>query len=90
LQEAIKEMQGRGAKLLDRNGPERLANGLDRFTLEAQEGKEKVSMDYFVIRQEKGGATFAARLPAAQRDARKKELERLARSFVVTRRLDGK
>ena len=90
LQEAIKEMQGRGAKLLDRNGPERLAEGLDRFTLEAQEGKEKVSMDYFVIRQEKGGATLAARLPATQRDARKKELERLARSFVVTRRLDGK
>jgi hypothetical protein len=43
-------------------------------------------MDYFVIRQDKGGATFAARLPTRQREARMKELERLARSFTVTRR----
>jgi hypothetical protein len=90
LQEAIKELEGRGAKLLDRKDPVRLAGGVERFTLDAQEGKEKVSMDYFVIRQDKGGATLAARLTAAQSDARKKELERLARSFVVTRRLDGK
>jgi hypothetical protein len=90
LREAIKEMQDRGAKLTNRAGPERLADGVERFTLDADVGKEKVAMDYIVIRQDKGGATLAARLPAAQREARMKELERLARSFVVTRRLDGK
>ena len=90
LREGIKEMQERGAKLTNRTGPDRLADGVDRFTLDADIGKEKVTMDYMVIRQDKGGATFAARLPAAQRKARMKELEGLARSFVVTRRLDGK
>jgi len=90
LQEAIKELQGRGAKLTNRTGPDRLADGVDRFTLDADVSNEKVTMDYMVIRQEKGGATLAARLPAAQREARMKELERLARSFAITRRLDGK
>ena len=90
LREAIKELEERGAKLTNRTGPDRLADGVDRFTLDAELGKEKVTMDYLVIRQDKGGATLAARLPAAHREARMKELERLARSFAVTRRLDGK
>jgi hypothetical protein len=47
-------------------------------------------MDYFVIGQDKGGATLAARIPSAHREARMKELERLARSFTITRRLDAK
>ena len=90
LQEAIKAMKDRGAKLTNRTGPEKLADGVERFTVDADLGKDKVAMDYIVIRQDKGGATLAARLPAAQREDRMKELERLARSFVVTRRLDGK
>jgi hypothetical protein len=90
LQEAIKELKERGATLTNRTGPDRLADGVERFTLDANVGNEKVAMDYVVIRQDKGGATLAARLPAAQREARMKELERLARSFAVTRRLDGK
>ena len=90
LREAIKDLQDRGAKLQGRNGPAPLEDGVDRFTLDAELGKEKVAMDYLVVRREKGGATFAARLPAAAREARMKELERLARSFTVTRPLDGK
>src|SRR5439155_13092290 len=90
LREAIKEMKDRGAKLTNRTGPEKLADGVERFTLDADLGKDKVAMDYIIIRQDKGGATLAARLPAAQREERMKELERLARSFAVTRRLDGK
>jgi hypothetical protein len=88
--EAMKELQERGAKLTNRSDPERLADGVERFTLDAELSQEKVTMDYIVIRQDKGGATLAARLPAAQREARMKELERLARSFVVARALDGK
>jgi hypothetical protein len=63
---------------------------IERFTIDAELGKDKVAMDYLVVRRELGGATFAARLPAEAREARMKELERLARSFTVTRRLDGK
>jgi hypothetical protein len=90
LREAMKDLTDRGAKLTNRTGPERVADGIDRFVLDAELGKESVTMAYFVIQQEKGGATLAARLPPAERDARMKELERLVRSFVVTRRPDTK
>ena len=90
LHEALKELQERGGKVIDRKAPEQVAEGIDRFTLDAQVGKEKITMVYFVIRQEKGAATLAARIPDAYREARLKELDRLARSFKVTRRLDGK
>lgn len=90
VREAMKELQDRGARLTNRTGPERLADGIERFTLEAEQGKEQLTMDYMVIKQDKGGATLATRIPIVNREARMKELERLARSFVVTRRLDGK
>jgi hypothetical protein len=90
LREAMKDLADRGAKLTNRTGPDRLADGIDRFVLDAEFGKDAATMAYFVIRQEKGGATLAARLPLADREARMKELERLARSFAITRRLDGK
>ena len=90
LREALKELQERGAKVLDRSGPERMADGIDRFTIQAEFGKEKVVMAYFVIRQEKGAATLAARVPDRFRDVRLKELDGLVRSFTVVRRLDEK
>lgn len=90
LREALKELQDRGAKVLDRAGPERLADGIDRFTVDAQFGGEKVVMSYWVVRQEKGAATLAARVPDRHREARLKELDGLVRSFAVVRRLDGK
>jgi hypothetical protein len=88
--EAIKELTDRGARITNRTGPESLGEGVDRFTFDGELAREAVTMDYFVLRQERGGAIFAARIPARQREARMKELERLARSFTVTRRLSGK
>jgi hypothetical protein len=90
LREALKELQERGAKVLDRTPPERLADGVERFTIDAQFGTDKVVMVYFLVRQEKGAATLAARVPDRFRDVRLKELNGLVRSFAVVRRLDGK
>jgi hypothetical protein len=90
LREARKELEDRGAKLIDRTPPARIADGIERFSIEVELGKEKVTMAYFVIKQEKGAATLAARVPERFRDVRLKELDGLARSFEVTRRLDGK
>jgi hypothetical protein len=92
LQETIKALGERNGKLLGQTGPDKLAPGVERFTLEAEEGpdKEKVTLDHAVVRQEKGGATLVGRIPAGQREARMKELERVAKSFTVIRRLDGK
>lgn len=90
LREAMKDLTDRGAKLTNRTGPTHLGDGIDRFVLDAEVGKDAVTMDYFVVVQANGGATLAARIPLANREARMKELERLARSFTITRRLDGK
>lgn len=90
LREAKKELEDRGAKLVKSDEPVRLDNQVEYFVLYGEIGKEKVAMAYFVIRRDLGGATFAARIPDAAKDARMQELQRLARSFTVTRRLDEK
>jgi hypothetical protein len=58
---------------------------LEQFALEAQMGGQKFLMDYYVARQDKGGATLAARLPPADQANGRKEVERIARSLSVTR-----
>jgi hypothetical protein len=90
MREALTDLEARGARVTGRRGPDRVVEGVDTFTLEADFGKERATMTYFVVRQDRGGATLAARVPTADREARLKELERIARSFAVTRRLDGK
>jgi hypothetical protein len=92
LPETIKALGERNGKLLGQSGPDKLAPGVERFTLEAEEGpdKDRVTLDHAVVRQDKGGATLVCRIPAGQREARMKELERVAKSFTVIRRLDGK
>ena len=58
---------------------------LENFALEAEMGKQKFVMDYYVTRQNNGGATLAARLPLRDLTALRKEVEGIARSLVVTR-----
>jgi hypothetical protein len=58
---------------------------LEHFALEAEMNKQKIVMDYYVTRQNNGGATLAARLPPRDLAALQKEVERIARSVVVTR-----
>jgi hypothetical protein len=64
---------------------------LEHFSLEAEMGKQKFVMDYYVTRQNNGGATLAARLLPHDLAALQKEVERIARSVSVTReQVDGK
>jgi hypothetical protein len=58
---------------------------LDAFALEAELGGQKFLMDYYVLRQSVGGATLAARLVPADREAARREVDRLARSITRTR-----
>ena len=58
---------------------------LEHFVLETEMGKQKFVMDYYVTRQNNGGATLAARLLPRDLAALQKEVERIARSVVVTR-----
>jgi hypothetical protein len=61
---------------------------LEHFALEAEMGGQKFLMDYYVTRQGPGGVTLAARLPLQDLSALRKEVERIAASVVVTRRIE--
>jgi hypothetical protein len=67
--------------------PRRLQNSphlLDHFAIDAELARQRVALDYYVVRQAKGGATLAARLLPKDAAALRKEVERLARSVRIT------
>jgi hypothetical protein len=51
-------------------------------------GGQKFWMDYYVTRQAGGGATLAARLPPRELATVRKEVAQLARSVVITRKIE--
>jgi hypothetical protein len=79
--------QKQKAKVLSTQEPRRLRASpqeLDGFALEVDMNNQKSLMDYYVIRQDKGGATLAARLLPRDRDELRREVERIARSVTIT------
>jgi hypothetical protein len=75
-------------KIFHTDPPRRLSEApfpLDHFALEVEAGGQRVLMDYYLTRQEQGGATLAARLLPADQAALQKEVERMARSLTITR-----
>jgi hypothetical protein len=59
---------------------------LERFALEAEANGQKMLMDYVVIRQQAGGGTIAARLLPNDLGVLRAEVERIARSVVISKR----
>jgi hypothetical protein len=57
---------------------------LDGFALEIEMNNQKALMDYYVIRQDKGGAILSARLLPRDLDDLRREVERIARSLTIT------
>jgi hypothetical protein len=92
LAESRKWLEQKKARLLrvDPVRPVADANGVEHFALEAELAGVRFLMDYHVIRQAKGGATLAARLVAADQESARREIDRLARSLVITRRINPK
>jgi len=62
---------------------------LDRFTLEADLARQRMLLEYYVVRQARGGATIAARLSAADRTKVRQDIERIARSVRITGTIVG-
>lgn len=56
---------------------------IEQFGVEARFGPQPAVFDYYVVRQNGGGATLSARYLPAQAEARRREVERVARSMVV-------
>ncbi|HYH67627.1 MAG TPA: hypothetical protein VD866_23215, partial [Urbifossiella sp.] len=61
---------------------------VDRFALDVAFGTEAAKMEYAVLKQAEGGATVAARLPAATAADLRADLERVVRSMSITRRIE--
>ncbi len=59
---------------------------LEQFALEAEIGGRPTLLDYYVARQSKGGATLAATLPVRDLAELRKEVEKLAKSLVITKK----
>jgi len=62
-------------------------NGLEHFTLDVEGNRQRFLMDYYVTRQANGGATLAARLLPAERQALQADVQRIARSVLITKKL---
>jgi hypothetical protein len=92
LAESRKWLQDQKARLLRVDPVQAVPGvpGLEHFALEAEMGGQKFLMDYWVLRQANGGATLAARLLPTEQDSARQEVERLARSLAITRRIEGK
>ena len=60
---------------------------VDRFAFDAEAGRERVRMEYAVVSQPDGGATVAARLPWAERDELRADLDRVLKSLTITKRI---
>jgi hypothetical protein len=77
------------AKVFRADEPTRVRGGagdLEHFTIDVEVKGDRVLMDYYVAKQDNGGATLAARLlPGKELDAVQKEVERIARSITVTK-----
>ncbi len=61
---------------------------LDRFGLDAAFGQDRARLEYAVLKQADGGATVAARLPAATAAELRTDVERIVRSLAVTKRIE--
>lgn len=71
------------------SGPERLSGvlrgSLERFRLETEIDRRPLLLEFYVLRQEAGGAILSASLPAREAATGQREVERVARSLTLTR-----
>ncbi|MCS6898103.1 MAG: hypothetical protein NZM29_09035 [Nitrospira sp.] len=56
---------------------------IEQFGFDVRFGSQLATFDYYVVRQRDGGGTLAARYLPGQAEARRREVERMARSLSV-------
>jgi hypothetical protein len=81
----VKQQNG---KLFGTQSPRLLQGGdrsVEQFALEVELGEQRILLDYYVLRQKDGGATLAARLLPGDVKILRPEVERIAKSVVVTK-----
>jgi hypothetical protein len=88
LDESRNWLESRKVKVLRADAAKTMASGLEHFALETEAGDLKAVMDYYVARQTNGGATLAARLGTDDLEALQKEVEGIARSLAITKKIE--
>jgi hypothetical protein len=90
LKETLGVLEKQKATITDREKPVRIRAEpvqLDRFSLDASIGKNKLHLEYAVLKQTDGGVTVAATLPADD-TALRPEVARIVRSLSVTKKIE--
>jgi hypothetical protein len=92
LKESRDFLEKQKAKLTRVTEPRDLpdAAGLQHFSIEAEMDRQAFVMDYYVSRQREGGVVIAARLTAGDAATLQKEVEHIARSATITRKIEEK
>jgi hypothetical protein len=72
------------AKISKADPPQNVAAGIDRFGMDVQIGDRRVYLQYYLVRQKAGYAVLTANLPIAEQAAMQKDVERVARSLVLS------
>jgi hypothetical protein len=91
--ESREYLQKEKAKLLGSQAPNRLQQApqeLDHFGLEVEAAGQRVQMEYYIARQGNGGVTIAARLLQKDLAVLQKEVEGIARSLAVTKKISDR
>lgn len=81
-QESVQWLAKQNAKILREEKIQALGGGLELFGFEAEIGKERVLLQYYVMRQGDRGATLTARLLPGDASAQR-EAEKIARSLQL-------
>jgi hypothetical protein len=76
----LEKQKGRILRVAPPRSLQLAPQGLEQFSIEAEMDKQKIVMDYYVLKQATGGATIAARLLPNNLAVVQKEVEAIARS----------
>ena len=90
LNESRGFLEGKKARIVRVEPPQTVQANPPRehFALEVELNGQKFLMDYHVSRQTDGGAIVAARLLPGDQEALRREVEGIARTVVITKRID--
>jgi hypothetical protein len=84
-QEARGWLTQQKANVYRMDSPKALASGLDNFAVDADIKGQRLVLDYYVLRQDRGGATIVARLAPADLINLRKDVERIIKSVQLTK-----
>jgi hypothetical protein len=85
--ESSEFLQGQAAKLLGSTGAKKIQSQpeVEMFTFEVEMQKLRLFLDYYIVRHTTAGATLAARIVPQHARELRPEVERIARSVVVSK-----